>query len=393
MSAELFVTPFHLFLFAWLVLTVTSTVAALYGLFVLAPTTTLSVQRRTVIIAPVRGGGPLLEDFFRRLRSQTYTAGRIIVIVESEVDSAYEIARSCEPGPGLPMSTLIAGRSATDTGQKVWSLLTALGTLNGGDEIVVFIDADTLPNEDWSRRLVLPIVQRRAEVVSGYRWLLPHGDRWGAYWAAASNNSIASIPRARFWNLAWGGSVAIKRELLDRIQIAAWWKGAISDDLQLTRALWSHGIRIVRPPGLVVPTPIGCDARQAFEFGRRQYVLIRTHLLFYWALSATLVLVPLALTMLALGQAIRGDATAIAVLSIVFALSQARTFLRARANSWMLRNGALSKFRPSKVRLWAAALICPLFHALCIVGALSSRRIQWSGIGYHIYAPQRTRRL
>jgi hypothetical protein len=120
MSAELFVTPFHLFLFAWLALAVTSTVAALYGLFVLAPTTTSSVQRQTVIIAPVRGGGPLLEDFFRRLRSQTYPTTRIVVIVESEVDSAYEIARSCEPGPGLPMSTLIAGRSPTDTGQKVW---------------------------------------------------------------------------------------------------------------------------------------------------------------------------------------------------------------------------------------------------------------------------------
>jgi cellulose synthase/poly-beta-1,6-N-acetylglucosamine synthase-like glycosyltransferase len=381
-------TAVHLSLFVWIFFATLPALAALYTFQSLAQVSTTSSLPQVLVITCVKNEGSLHDDFFRRLRRQTCPTARIVVVLESNVDPSYAVANSCAQGPGLPMSVLVAGRSV-DSGQKIWNLLAALKTVEEADEIVAFVDADTLPDDNWLLRLVMPIVRREAEAVSGYRWILPYGNRWGSYLVAAANNAIACIPRSRFWNVAWGGSIAVKRSLLDRIEIASWWKGALSDDLQLTRALWSHGIRIVCPQGFIIPTPVDCDAIEGFEFGRRQYIITRTHLFRYWIFAAAIALPSLLILFVALGYASQGDRLAQAALLIILGLSQVRAYLRGRVDAWLLQDRDLLRYRPVKTKQWIAAFIAPLFHALCIITALPSRRIRWSGIVYDIHAPQR----
>jgi cellulose synthase/poly-beta-1,6-N-acetylglucosamine synthase-like glycosyltransferase len=381
----------HLVLWIWVAVAAASTLSVILTYRTLAPAAMPSELPQVVVLVAIRDAGPMSREFFQRLRAQSYSSARIVVAVESAEDPAYDVARLCEQSPGLPMTTITVGPSV-NVGHKVANLLGAVRALIASDEIVAFVDADTLPHEEWLVRLVMPILERRAEAVTGYRWLFAQGEGWGGYWVAATNNAIASMARSRFWNVAWGGSFAIRRPLLDHIEIASWWKGALSDDLQMTRALWAHGIKIVYARGGLVPTPIRGDLRHGLEFGRRQFLLMRTHIFVFWAFATVLVTTSLAALALAVFLVARGDVEAIAALCVIFAMGQFRGWLRSRIAAWVLRDSTLPDLASSPIRRWVAELAQPWFHLACLAMSLSSRRLKWAGIDYKIIAPQRVRR-
>ena len=226
----------------------------------------------------------------------------------------------------------------------------------------------------------------KAAIVTGYRWLLPIRNSPAAMLVGAIDHAIASSPRFRFWNMAWGGSVAIPRYLLDQIDIVGWWHGAMSDDMQLTRALWASGLKLVCPDGMLVASPVSHDLATAFEFGRRQHVIARTHLGRWYTLPAVLVLVPSALACVAWIAALGGDVVAIVTIGVVTALGLVRWEMRRRIEGWVLSDADLPVPRVSPWRL--IGIVGPFYHMLCFLAALPSRRVRWAGIGYRIVAPQ-----
>jgi Glycosyl transferase family 2 len=50
---------------------------------------------------------------------------------------------------------------------KVWNLLAALDAIEDRDEIVVFVDADTLPAPEWLSRLIAALVNTGRAAVTG----------------------------------------------------------------------------------------------------------------------------------------------------------------------------------------------------------------------------------
>ena len=171
-------------------------------------------EPNVAVILPVRGERNL-DRFLPLLRAQQYGRYRIIASVESADDPAFRLLRAAETEPGAPLETTVAGLAA-NAGQKVWNLLAALERLRPEDDIVAFIDADTLPTPQWLPRLVAVIVNSGRPVATGYRWMTPADDRWSSCCLAAANASIASLPRGVLpMTIVWGGSVAMKRETLD----------------------------------------------------------------------------------------------------------------------------------------------------------------------------------
>ena len=68
-------------------------------------------------------------------------------------------------------------------------------------------------------------------LVSGLRVLMPEDDRMATAFVCAAHAAICTIPRARRWALAWGGTMALRRADLDALDITRWWRGALLDDL------------------------------------------------------------------------------------------------------------------------------------------------------------------
>ncbi len=340
------------------------------------------------ILVAVKGRTATTEACFERLLGLAYPNFRLVVAVESEDDPAVALIRSLQETHAATITLVVAGM-ASRGGQKVANLAAALDALEARDEIIVFTDADTLPDPDWLSRIVSAIVDAGYGAVTGYRWMVPLDTHLSSAVVAAANTSIVTLPRLpNPINLCWGGTMALRRETLDAIDIRKYWKGALSDDLQMTRALHDHGIRIFSPRQNLLLSPIAFDWTSAFAFGVRQYRLLYLHFPGLWCMAALLLLTPVLCCALALRLACTGDWIASFMLVLALACGEMRFRSRRRiaAALWGLDPAGFTG-RTARVDRWLRPLWFG-FHAACMVAAPWSRKISWAGIDYVVHGPQ-----
>jgi hypothetical protein len=332
MHAEFLLIP-------WLAMMILATLSAWRYTWGLPLVEVPSSMPPVAVIVPIKGASDATEAFLRALRHQDYPDYRIIAAVESEDDPAFRLLQRHAIMSGVPIDICVAGL-AQRSGQKVHNLLAALRRLVPSDALVCFTDADTLPQQQWLSRLVSAI------------------------------------------------TTLLSQATLERIDIRKYWDGAISDDLQMTRALRDHGILIFSPRQSLLPSPIAMDWREAFIFGRRQYRIVLTHSPALWLLAAFITALPVLSLGLALVLFWQGSKFAVAVLALSVLLGEVRTRCRQRIlhAMWGEQQGA------ALAGIWTVdRWLRPLwwgFHAICVFSALGSRRVSWAGIDYVIRSPQ-----
>jgi hypothetical protein len=340
---------------------------------------------RVAIIIPMRGVPDTLDALWRGLRAQLYGSWRLIFVVESKADPAFAaLSRlAADGGEGLPVEILIAGR-ATDTGQKVHNQLAALKTLRPDDRIIAFADADIVPPADWLTRIVRGLSDDSVAAVSGYRWLMPKRNNIATLLICAGNASIATLPRPRNLNHAWGGTMAVRREILDGVDIERVWRGSVLDDLPLSTALRARGGTILGPRELLLPTQVDYSWGDGIAFARRQYLFVRLYTPKLWGFAAAATTLPLIGWAVALPLALNGDPAAIVVIVAANIFDQARATLRRRVVRALWGDAGLAAMKPVlrldrfATPLWLA------FHAAIIWSTLFGRTISWAGRVYRI---------
>ena len=340
------------------------------------------------VLVPVKGAGPCLPDFLNRLRHQDYPGYRIVAAVESRDDPAFSVLDAERARPGAPLEIAVAGL-AQRGGQKVANLLAALDRLGAEDELVAFIDADTLPTEIWLARLVAVHVDAGMEVVTGYRWITPADGRLGSALLAAANASVATLPRrSSRLSMCWGGSLLLPKRTLDQIGIRTWWDGAVSDDFQMTAALAAAGIRPHATRQSLLLTPVSMGVAEAFAFGVRQYRLLRTHRPATWLMAVAFLVLPPACFLAILPALAAGDPVAWAGLVLIALLGEMRTRSRMRIQR-ALWGDAVAGDVPFRwqVDRWLRPAWW-LLHAGCAAAAAASRTIRWAGVAYRIDGPR-----
>ena len=309
--------------------------------------------------------------------------GRLLVAVESRDDpAAAPVARAAAADGRVCL--VVAGRAA-GRGQKVHNLLAALERLRPGDRSVVFADADLVPAPDWLGQLLRPISTGRADLTSGYRWILPDDGHLASRLAALMDWSVATVGRSRRWNLAWGGSTALARGTLDRIDLPRRWSGALLDDLVLTAAARDAGVAVHAPHQVLVPSPVRHGWRSLGAFGRRQYLLVRVHAPLHWWVAGATLAVPVAGAVAAPAAGWPGIAT----LAAALVLQQVRASLRVAVARRVLPPDAA---RRSAVLMARDRWLLPAAHLLHLAIWLSSaagRTMDWAGTRYRLHAPDR----
>src|SRR5437773_4901066 len=230
-----------------------------------------------VVILPVRGLDEGFDDNVRAILSQAYPRFRILVVADDPAEPAavraHDLAREF---PRIPV-TLILSEPATVPG-KVNALRSALSHVSPEDEVVVFADSDIRPGPDWLRQLVQPIADSTVGVATGFRWYLPPQPTvWSlvrAEWNAVSANVLFD-PRRSF---AWGGSCAVRKDLLVPLRLEDRWHDVLSDDLILTQAVREAGLKIAYVPAALVPTFEGADRATCTEWCFRQMTMATLYL-------------------------------------------------------------------------------------------------------------------
>jgi hypothetical protein len=334
---------------------------------------------QTVLIIPVRGVPKHLDALWRGICTQTFRPFRVVFAVESIDDPVYEALRSLSDGP--PTEIVVAGATVR-RGQKVHNQLAALATLQPADAVIVFADADIVPAADWLTLLLRELRDPKNAMVSGYRWMTPSDDRCSTACLCVANASLATIGWRRSFNLAWGGSMALRRETLDLLDIAGCWDRAVLEDLPLSRAAHALGY-IESEPDVLVPTPASYSWKEAIAFGRRQYLFVRMYSPRHWLVAAGATTLPLIGWTVSLILTAGGNKAALATLLVANALDHVRARLRRRVPEKLW--GTAMPRRMALIDRWGTPIYLG-FHALIIWSTLFGRTIVWAGRSYRLDA-------
>jgi ceramide glucosyltransferase len=204
------------------------------------------------------------------------------------------------------------------------------------------------------------------------------------------NASIASAlgPNEKS-NFCWGGSTAVRRETFERLGMGERWRGTVSDDYALTRALREARLPIRFVPACLTASVEDCTLPELFEFTTRQLKITRVYAPRLWAFVLVSNLLFVAVFFGGLALAACGFVWPLVVVSVVFLLGLWKAFFRLRAVALVLEehHGRLRR------GVWAHLLLWPLTAALFLHNALAaglSRRIVWRGIGYELKSPTET---
>jgi ceramide glucosyltransferase len=347
------------------------------------------------VIVPCRGLEENLADNLAALFHQNYPAYELIFVTDSPSDPALSIINTViqsETARQIPARVLIAG-AAEDSGQKVHNLRVAASGVDPGCEVLVFVDSDAHPQTSWLRSLVAPLQDEPLGATTGYRWFVPTQGGLASHLRSVWNASIASALGAkRESNFCWGGSTGIRHSTFDRLNIIERWRGSVSDDFTLTRALGEAKLPIHFVPACLVASRGDCDFGELLEFTNRQLKITRVYAPHLWkpVLMGSLLfcLVFFGGVGLVVARGVLGLPFAIplALVAVIFLLGAGKALVRFRAVTSALRSSGVT----GSGSLIGHTVLWPFASALYLINALNaafSRRIHWRGITYELKSP------
>ncbi|MDT7603261.1 MAG: hypothetical protein QOF61_1258, partial [Acidobacteriota bacterium] len=363
------------------------------------------------VIVPCRGMDQGLRENLSALFRQDYPRYELIFVADSEDDPALKIVEQLIWGFARELAAadssgharverkrvanvsariIVAGR-AKDCGQKVHNLRATVREVEPACEAFVFVDSDARPRPDWLRSLVAPLADETVGAATGYRWFVPVRGRLASTLRAVWNASIVSaLGEDTRRNFCWGGSTAIRRATFERLNVLDEWRGALSDDYALTRALQRARLPIKFVPACLTATHEDCTWRELFEFTTRQLKITRVYAPHLWLIvlvsNLLFCLVFYGGILITSARALRGlpFALPLALIAAIFFLGALKAHLRLRAVAQVLaREGVRLGVgaRVAHLSLWMVTSVIYLLNALA---AAFSRRITWRGISYEL---------
>jgi cellulose synthase/poly-beta-1,6-N-acetylglucosamine synthase-like glycosyltransferase len=351
------------------------------------------------VFVPCRGLDQGLRRNLSALFRQHYPAHELLFVSDRDDDAGLGLARQLAgefEGETVARARFVVAGRATDSGQKVHNLRAAVAEADASSEVFVFVDTDARPRADWLRSLVAPLGEAGAGAATGYRWFLPAVGGFASQLRSVWNASIASALGADVRrNFCWGGSTAVRRETFERLGMRERWRGTVSDDYALTRALSGAGLPVRFVPACLTASVEDCTLGEMLEFTTRQLKITRVYAPHLWAvvLVSNLLFVAAFFGGLALAFARAAAGLSfvwpLAAVACIFLLGMWKSFFRLRAVALVLEehHGRL------RAGVWAHLLLWPLTAAVFLYNALAaalSRRIVWRGIGYELKSPTET---
>jgi len=337
---------------------------------------------RVLVICPCKGVEPEFSANAESILNQDYPNLRTVFVVEADGDPVNQ------PLQKLSATVLVAG-IATARGQKVHNLIHAVEHAAGDSEVFVFCDSDARYPEDWISNLIPPLADETVGVATGYRWYMAEPGSVPSLFRSIWNASVVTALGSHSRNFAWGGSMALRRDVFARARVRDAWDHAVSDDFAVTRAVRDAGLRIAFVPACLIPSHGRCSWLELLEFTTRQMIITRVYepklwrvafigqtifnVTFWWSMIRMLAMWP--------------DPVSAGVWMTIFLLSGLKSWIRLEAVNTVLPSGTLSKWK------WSYILLAPLGSLLYeynMVRSAFTRDIIWRQRRYSLISPQHT---
>ena len=328
------------------------------------------------VIVPVKGEDEGLRENLAALASLDYPDYELIVVARTAADI---------PGGVLPdrVRVVLAHGEDAGAGEKVQNLQAAVRAARKRSEIFAFADSDGRVNRRWLRALAAPLSEPGVGAATGYRWFTPVPPTFWSLLRGVWDAVVLGRLGPGDNRFAWGGAMAMRKNLFFEARIPEHWKNTVSDDYSLAAAVHEAGLTMAYAPGALTPCYERAGARRIFSWMRRQLTITRVYAPRLWwpALIAHVIYCGgMAASIIASARGNRlGEWALVAQLSpgMLKGLNRA-TLARAalpECEAWFRRH------------IWVHAIWTPLATWLWLIALLSSAfgdTIEWRGYRYQL---------
>ncbi|BAY09470.1 glycosyltransferase [Calothrix sp. NIES-2098] len=231
---------------------------------------------KTAVILCLRGADPYLRQCLRALLRQNYPQYELKVVVDHQDDPAWNIAIETIQKLGVANVEISSLRNVRNNcSLKCSSLVQAVSELDDSYKIVALVDSHTVVHRNWLRELVNPLAHPKVGATTGGPWYLPEGKYWWSLVPYISNVSL--VIQKYLFGMPWGGSLAIKIEVLHQSGLLNKWSLALCEDIAIASVLRKYKMRVKFVPSLLMVNREDCDLPSLRDRIQRQLICSRLY--------------------------------------------------------------------------------------------------------------------
>ena len=244
---------------------------------------------RCALIVPCKGLDEMFDKNIESFFCQAYEDYHLLFVVEDQTDPAHDrllnlAAKYGSTSQAKTVDILVAGPAASCS-QKLHNLLFAYRTIPKDTEALVFADSDACAGPDWLAHISHPLRKDKNGASSGYRCFIPQNNNTASIALSSLNAKVCQLLGNTPFNLAWGGSMAIRVDNFREFDLERIWQKALSDDLSLSRAVRRHHRKMVFVPGCMIASFQTTTWKELLEFSRRQFIITRIYSPLMWVFA------------------------------------------------------------------------------------------------------------
>jgi cellulose synthase/poly-beta-1,6-N-acetylglucosamine synthase-like glycosyltransferase len=237
--------------------------------------TTIPYTPTAAVVLCLKGVDESLEDCLAGLISQNYPDFQLRIIIHSPTDPASEAVNDFFSILKFKPTIEYLQPFDNQCSLKCAAIVQAVQSLPSEIKVVAFVDADTVVDEHWLANLVSPLSDLKVGATTGNRWYDPNKPNLGSLVRQVWN--AAAVVQMQRYSIAWGGSLAMRTDVIKQCQLVSRWQRAFCEDTLLTSALKKHKLTLHRVPNLIVENRESISLWQAFSWISRQLLTVRLH--------------------------------------------------------------------------------------------------------------------
>ena len=229
-----------------------------------------------VVVLCLRGGDPFLSRCLNGLLAQDYPNYDVQFMVDHVDDPAVPILKKALAGTSFDRFRIeFLTAPLTTCTLKCSSLVQAVEGLPDETEFLALLDADTIPHRTWLRELATALVPKHVGAATGNRWYMPSQCSPGSLTRYVWN--AAAVVQMYWYEIAWGGTLAIKLDSIRRSGILDRWRHAYGDDTLVRTQLATIGEKVVFVPSLMMINREDCSLASFQGWVKRQLLSARLY--------------------------------------------------------------------------------------------------------------------
>lgn len=343
------------------------------------------------IIFPCRGLEDNLEKNIRAVAEQDYVGFEVLIVTTGD-DESLPLIRRMAQEYSERIKVVIAER-AIASAQKLKNQLAAIEEISPESEGILFVDSDGQINKDFLHKMILPLREPGVGLVTGWRWYVPENNNFWSYVRSAWNAGAMPFLMDNKHNIAFGGAMAVKRDVFERSGCRESWNNALSDGLSLAQAVKNMGLEVKFVPQCIAVSRDSGTFREVLEWTNRQATISHVYMPEFWRFTAIAhtVSISVMIATAAVSAVVLGLWGTLGTFSLYLGMLGATAIVTLNTVSNVLNTNVRDITKSNYWRYLLAAPFANWLYGINIIRSMVTRKIVWRGIGYEMVSATETR--